>query len=167
MERRKDDGKYNCLMRWLSLILLVCAPVPVLAEDWRGSVRVVDGDTLAISDARLRLIAIDAPEGAQTCQNAQQRDYDCGREATRELERLIGGREVRCSGDKRDRYGRALVVCFTGEINLNAAMVRSGWAVTYLGHDFERDEAEARAAKRGLWGGTFQRPADWRKDHPR
>ncbi len=46
------------------------------AEDWRGAARVVDGDTLAIGDARLRLIAIDAPEGEQTCRDAQQREYD-------------------------------------------------------------------------------------------
>ncbi len=113
-------------MRWLLSCPLICAPAVAFAEESRGLPRVVDGDTLAIGEARLRLIAIDAPEGAQTCQNAQQRDYDCGREAVRELERLISGREVRCSGDKRDRYGRALVVCFTGGTNLNAAMVRSG-----------------------------------------
>lgn len=154
-------------MRWLLPLLLICAPMAAQAEEWRGAARVVDGDTLAIGDARLRLIAIDAPEGAQTCQNAQQREYDCGREATRKLERLIGGREVNCSGDKRDRYGRALVVCLANGANLNAEMVRSGWAVTYLGRDFEQQEAEARQARRGLWAGEFQRPEDWRRQRAR
>ena len=154
-------------MRWPTLLLLLCAPTAAHGEEWRGPARVVDGDTLAIGDARLRLIAIDAPEGAQTCQNAQQRDYDCGREASRELERLINGREVSCSGDKRDRFGRALVVCSVGNVNLNAEMVRSGWAVTYLGREFEREETEARGARRGLWTGEFQRPSEWRRQRAR
>lgn len=154
-------------MRWLLPLLLICAPMVAHAEAWRGLPRVVDGDTLAIGDTRLRLIAIDAPEGAQTCRDAEQLEYDCGREATRELERLIGGREVSCSGEKRDRYGRALVVCSVGGVNLNAEMVRSGWAVTYLGRDFDREEAEARQARRGLWAGEFQRPEDWRRQRAR
>lgn len=154
-------------MRWILPLLLICASMAAQAEDWRGAARVVDGDTLAIGDARLRLIAIDAPEGAQTCRDAQQREYDCGREATRELERLIGGQEVSCSGEKRDRYGRALVVCSVGGVNLNAEMVRSGWAVAYLGPNFERQEAEARQAGRGLWAGEFQRPEDWRRQRAR
>lgn len=150
----------------LSLLLSVAA-AEAHAEEWRGPARVVDGDTVMVNGARLRLIAMDAPEGAQNCQASDLRAYDCGREATRELERLIAGHEVTCAGEKRDRYGRVLVVCRIGDLNLNAEMVRSGWAVTYLGHDFDREEAEARAAKRGLWAGSFQRPADWRREHPR
>lgn len=154
-------------MRPLLYLFLMAVSTAAHAETWLGAARVVDGDTLVIGDARLRLISIDAPEGAQTCRDAQQREYDCGREATRELERLIGRREVSCSGEKRDRYGRALVICLAGAVNLNAELVRSGWAVTYLGRDFEGEEAEARKARRGMWSGEFQRPADWRRDHPR
>ena len=28
-------------------------------------------------------------------------------------------------------------------------------------------EAEAEAAKRGIWRGTFERPSDWRQANPR
>ena len=28
-------------------------------------------------------------------------------------------------------------------------------------------ETEARLAKRGIWRGAFDRPADWRRAHPR
>ena len=35
-------------------------------------------------------------------------------------------------------YGPALVVCHAGKVNVNAEMVRSGWAVTYLGHERPR-----------------------------
>lgn len=154
-------------MRLLLYLLLMAVSTVAHAETWLGAARVVDGDTLVIGATRLRLLSVDAPEGAQTCRDSQQQEYDCGREATRELERLIGGREVICSGEKRDRYGRALVVCSVGGVNLNAELVRSGWAVTYLGRDFEREEAEARKAQRGLWVGEFQRPEDWRRQRAR
>ena len=33
-----------------------------------GDVRVIDGDTIAVGETRIRLEGIDAPETAQTCQ---------------------------------------------------------------------------------------------------
>jgi endonuclease YncB( thermonuclease family) len=38
-------------------------------------------------------------------------------------------------------------------------------AVAYGG--YEAEEAEARATKRGIWATQFERPADYRKKHPR
>ena len=146
----------------LATALILISPF-AWAEEWRGSARVVDGDTVIVGGTRLRLVSLDAPEGNQTCVNAEKAQYDCGQAATQELERLIGGRQVGCAGEKRDRYGRPLVVCFVGTVNLNAALVRSGWAVSYLGRDFDAEEAEARGAKRGLWQGTFQTPREWRR----
>lgn len=151
-------------MRLLCALVLVLASSPVRAEEWRGAARVVDGDTVIIWGTRLRLISLDAPEGRQTCRNAKQVEYDCGMSATKELERLIGGKEISCSGEKRDRYGRPLVVCMVGGLNLNAEFVRSGWAISFLGRDYEREEAEARTAKRGLWEGTFLTPQEWRRE---
>jgi len=149
---------------WMALLLSLFA-VTTHAEEWHGQARIVDGDTLAMGPTHFRLISMDAPEGKQKCYDPNHAEYDCGKNATRQLEKLIDGRDVTCAGGKRDRYGRSLVVCFAGDVNLNAEMVRSGWAVSYLGHDFDREEAEAREAKRGLWAGEFKRPADWRKNH--
>ena len=44
-------------------------------------------------------------------------------------------------------------------------MVRAGWAVTYLSRDYQRRENEARAERRGLWQGRFERPEAWRRKH--
>jgi endonuclease YncB( thermonuclease family) len=41
-------------------------------------------------------------------------------------------------------------------------MVASGMAVAYGGYN--REEAEARAQKRGLWGSDFKLPRDWRRE---
>ena len=45
-----------------------------------------------------------------------------------------------------------------------AWMVREGWALAYgFAKAYEREEAQARAAKRGLWAGTFLPPWRWRQ----
>ena len=150
-------------MQLFDLLFLLAVSTSTHAAEWQGSARVINGDTLVLGEARLRLVSIDAPESAQTCRDAQGESFACGRQATHELERLIDGRDVRCAGDKRDRYGRALVVCHAGQVNLNAAMVQSGWAVAYLGPQFQGDEADARLARRGLWAGDFTPPAEWRR----
>ena len=70
----------------------------------------------------------------------------------------------------RDRYYRWLAVCWRDDgMELNAEMVRLGWALAYRpGSDpfprpkYERQEAEARAAGRGMWRGTFIPPWEWR-----
>jgi len=136
-----------------------------LAGEWAGPAQAVDGDTLVVAGARLRLIAIDAPERGQNCRDAAGRDYACGEAAARELAALIAGDDVACSGRRRDRFRRPLVVCFRGERDLNAEMVRAGWAVAYLDRRYQLQEAEARAARRGLWHGSFQRPEEWRRAH--
>jgi endonuclease YncB( thermonuclease family) len=47
-------------------------------------------------------------------------------------------------------------------------MVRSGWAVDFRRYSkgaYADEEAQARAARRGLWAGEFEVPAQWRKTH--
>jgi hypothetical protein len=50
-------------------------------------------------------------------------------------------------------------------------MVRNGWATAYKGRGFSNQyvvaENEARAARRGLWAGSFETPRQWRQGHPR
>jgi hypothetical protein len=45
-------------------------------------------------------------------------------------------------------------------------MVRAGLALAYLqyGDDYVTEEADARAAHRGLWGSEFTPPWDWRRN---
>lgn len=138
---------------------------PAQAGDWTGLARVVDGDTLEIGGTRLRLAGIDAAEAAQICVGPGAVAYDCGREAAAELARLIGGQEVRCSGTGTDPQRLPLVTCRAGQTDLNAEMVRSGWAVTFQARDYQRLEDEARTARRGLWQGKFQRPDAWRREN--
>lgn len=132
------------------------------AEEITGQVRVVDGDSLAIGERRLRLKGIDAPELEQRC----RRDglaYSCGLEAVSHLRGLIAGSQVTCLGEGIDRYGRDLVRCSANSRDLNQAMVRAGHAVAY--GDYLQDETAARSEQVGLWAGEFDMPQQWRAVH--
>ena len=91
--------------------------------------------------------------------------YRCGDMATFALAALIEKHWVTCKQTDKDRYGRVVAICITGPINLNAEMVKSGWALAYrkYSRDYVGQEASAKAAGRGLWQGEFVEPWDWRR----
>jgi endonuclease YncB( thermonuclease family) len=124
----------------------------------------IDGDSLKVAGEEIRLKGIDAPELAQTCLIAR-REEPCGRNARAALRRHLAGGLVTCLDEGRDRYGRRLSRCRVRGVEINAAMVRDGHAVGY--GDYSREEDEARLAYRGIWAGSFERPADWRARHSR
>jgi endonuclease YncB( thermonuclease family) len=130
-----------------------------------GRASVVDGDTLEIRTVRIRLHGIDAPESAQRCRNARGEPYLCGARSALLLSEQTGVRNVTCTERDRDRYGRIVAVCRLGARDLNAWMVQQGLAVAYrqYSRDYIRLEDEARAARRGLWAGAFQMPAEYRR----
>lgn len=129
-----------------------------------GPATVIDGDTLDVAGVRIRLWGIDAPESRQVCTVAGQ-DYPCGGRATQHLRALVGERPVACEPRATDRYGRTVALCRVEGRDLGAAMVRDGWAVAFERYsmDYVLQEQEARAAKRGLWEGTFTPPEVWRR----
>ena len=132
--------------------------------DITGKPRVVDGDTIIINLERILLHGIDAPELRQLC-TIDGKEWACGREATRALVIFIGDQTVTCKGEARDRYDRLIAVCFAGPHNLNAKMVSEGWALAYRRYskDYIAVEKQAMFAKRGMWGGEFMKPWEWRK----
>lgn len=130
-----------------------------------GPATAIDGDSLRIYDREIRLKGIDAPEYRQTCQSADKRDLPCGREARRALADLLAGGNAKCQVSGQDRFGRDLAVCTVADRDVNAAMVRAGMAVAFGA--YENEEREARAARRGIWATTFERPAEYRAKHPR
>lgn len=124
-----------------------------------GMAQVIDGDSLTVGGGEVRLKDIDAPEGQQTC-TRDGREWDCGEEARRALQRLIGGQKVTCRSVERDKHDRYLGYCEAGGRRLNAAMVASGFAVSYGG--FRAEEREAKSKGIGIWSSQFQMPREWR-----
>ena len=147
---------------WRCLALLIFMPSLAFAEPFR----VIDGDTLARGNERIRLYGIDAPELGQTCRKPSGEEWLCGAAAKMALEVLIGiGNEVHCEIWARDRYGRSVATCGTEQRpDLGADMVRHGWALAYrrYSQDYVGDEAVARVARDGIWASHFERPWDWR-----
>lgn len=127
--------------------------------DSANAIRVGCGDGPPV-----RLWGSDGPEPAQICRSAAGNDYACGEVAASVLRDLIGGAHVVCSIRGQDLYGRPLGTCRAGKLDLGAELVRRGWATAYRGTTaYTAQEAEARAAKRGLWSGSFDPPRKWRQ----
>lgn len=157
--------------RGLVMALAVVAAAAVLAyvldrraPDISGSVRVIDGDSLVIGGAEMRLFGIDAPEYRQTCTRDGE-TWPCGMDAARALRAAVAGKTVVCKPRDEDRYGRTVAVCSVGEEDLSAAMVWLGLAVAYGA--YQSEERAARDARRGLWSSSFETPSLWRARHPR
>jgi endonuclease YncB( thermonuclease family) len=131
-----------------------------------GRVRAIDGDTIVIGRTHIRLLGIDAPEADQTCTDTDNRTWRCGQAATHVLIARIAGQPLRCATAGFDRYHRVLATCALPDgSDVNAWMVQQGWALAYYSDAYRPQEAEAQAAKRGIWAGTFIPPWVWRHRH--
>ena len=150
-------------MRILLILALTLIACPALAESWTGPARIIDGDTLEFDQARVGLFGIDTPERDQVCSRGRYR-YDCASESRAHLAKLIAGQRLQCDQAAWDpKWSRPLVRCRAGALDVNAEMVRSGYAVAFHTAEYASEENEARAARRGLWAGEFERPYTWRK----
>jgi len=149
----------------LIVIILLNLNTRIIASEINGIPIITDGDTVKISNNKIRLHGIDAPEKNQKC-TKNVKEYNCGAVATRALIRKIGKNLVRCSiQKKKDRYNRFIGVCFIEQEDLNKWMVRNGYAIAYTRYskDYILDEEFAKTNKLGLWSGTFLKPEKWRK----
>jgi endonuclease YncB( thermonuclease family) len=137
---------------------------PQPSAPFTARVGVVDGDTLSMGAERLRIHGIDAPEMAQTCERAG-RPYACGEAARDAMAAILGHGALSCEHLDTDQYRRRIVRCHDDQgRDIGAELVRQGWAVAFtrFSADYLPQEAEARAARRGLWQGRFDAPWDWR-----
>ncbi len=162
-------------MVWLVIVAVLAVvahymqpPTRTPGEPVTGRAHVIDGDSLEVAGVRIRLFGIDAPEREQDCRDANGKSYSCGRAASRALAAAIGGRSVTCAPVEVDQYNRDVAVCTADDLDLGDAMVRGGHALDYARHSRGRyagAEREARDARRGMWAGTFERPATWRQQN--
>lgn len=132
-------------------------------------VRVTDGDSLTVREGDvpipIRLMGFDAVEYRQDCARRDGSRWPCGHEARAALETIAGHGPLHCELSAKDAYGRTLAACrtrpFPDGIDLGAEMVRQGWAVA-TSDAYLVEEGEAQAKRRGIWAGSFVRPAEWR-----
>lgn len=132
-----------------------------LADEISGIARIIDGRTIAIGSQTLRLAGIDTPEPGQRCERGGAA-YDCGQEATWALAERLGRHWVLCDGEGSDADGAIRATCYLGGrhgIDVNAHMVRQGWALALPGSRYAEAEATARHERIGLWAGNFTSPS--------
>ena len=137
------------------LILLLAALLN--AQDWVVVKRVIDGDTLLLTNGeRVRLIGVDTPETKHPQKPVEQ----FGKEAYLFTQRMVEGKEVRLEFDwqKRDKYGRLLAYVYLIDGTfLNAEIIKQGYGFAYTRFpfkyldEFRRYEREARENGKGLW----------------
>lgn len=147
----------------LATLCLFCLPAPAAAEIIEGSAVAIDGDTIDMTGMRIRLLGIDAPEAKQTCLRDQE-PWACGEDATASLASIIADEPVVCVSVATDVYGRKVARCRNRIYDLGKEQLRRGMAIVTDENLPEYAEADsvAKRMSSGVWGSSFQTPADWR-----
>jgi len=149
----------------VAFVAMVSLGAQIYAADTLNGkvVKVSDGDTITIladnTQHRIRLANIDAPEKGQPW----------GNKSRQALATMVAGNTVTVQVTDTDRYGRLVGEVFVGINNANVQQVAGGhaWVYTRYNQDpsLSRIEAEAKKAKRGLWGlpaSEQMPPWEWR-----
>jgi endonuclease YncB( thermonuclease family) len=134
------------------------------AEPLRGPTQVLDGGTVMVGSHRISLYGIAAPDADQTCSDAQDQPYPCGRASARALEDHIGGAAIACEPRGGATGGAVEAICRVGDEDLGAWMIGRGYAVPDRSRGLDYTKAAERAWGRhlGLWSGVFQDPTERR-----
>lgn len=110
-----------------------------------------------IDGTPVRLYGVLAPALAQRCLAGEGQTWRCGLAAAAALLQAVKGRQVECRGNSYDAKGQLIAICFINGRSVNQFMIEMGWAeadrsITSMFNDIE---AQARAAKRGLWSSDY------------
>jgi endonuclease YncB( thermonuclease family) len=128
----------------LACLLVFPWPAPA-AQCFKGTLvgevtYVRDGDTIELRSMAIRFQGIAAPEWGEPG----------SAEATEAIEMLVLGKEVRCELTGKRTYDRCVAVCYLNGVDLEALMVRNGFARDCPRYSGGRHaEAERHAADEG------------------
>jgi micrococcal nuclease len=84
-----------------------------------GVAQVTDGDTIRVSDHRIRIQGLDAEE----------LNEPHGPAARSAMVAIVSGHEVTCIPDGTRSYNRVVATCYVGKLDVAIAMVAGGWAL--------------------------------------
>ena len=150
-------------MRYLPLLLfLVAFPAPAETVYDGNVIKIADGDTLTLlvneKQLKIRLSDIDTPE----------RKQPFGTRAKQALSELAFGKQACVVEVTVDRYGRIVGRVYVDGLDVNAILVRGGYAWVYRKYSQDGEllklEAEAKQKGLGLWADTDPIPPwEWRR----
>ncbi len=149
---------------WTILVFLCWLSLPVWAAPVHHGkvVHITDGDTLKIlvecRMLQIRLAEIDTLE----------RKQPFGTKAKKVLARMAFNKQACVVEVTKDRYKRIVGRVYVGNLDVNAELVRQGYAWVYRRYAKDKElyrlEKEAQEAKRGLWASDHPiRPWKWRR----
>jgi micrococcal nuclease len=147
----------------LTLTTAGCAEPETCGPSQAVVKRVIDGDTVELeSGERVRYLLVDAPEttnGKNACFGAEAREFN---------RHLVEGRSIELAYESRcrDRYDRLLAYVYVDGIDVNASLVKDGYAcVLHIPPDgdarvdaFRGYERDAQASAVGLWSACETKP---------
>lgn len=136
------------------------------ARTYTGVVtHVTDGDTLWVrtsargTPTKVRIQGMDAPESCQAW----------GPQASAALQARVLHQSVQLQSKARDDYGRLLARVNLGGEDVGRWMVANGHAWSYhyrhYAGPYAAEQAQAQAARRGLWAASATEPRVFRKQH--
>lgn len=154
----KPNINFICGITCLLFLIVLVFPTRASAMEAYHVKRVVDGDTLFLTDnIFVRYIGINAPEMPHGNEAAEP----YGIEAKVQNERLVKGGTIYLvfGQEKRDRYGRGLAYVYTSEkVFVNQRMLEQGWAYYLFKppnlryHDlFLKAQRQAMKGQQGMW----------------
>ena len=125
--------------------------------------RVVDGDTIVVSDATtsytIRLIGVNTPETVDP-----RSEVECfGMEASNKMKELVEYKKVRLEQDptqgNKDRYSRLLRYVYRDDgLFINKWLIEEGFAYEYTYNtpyrfqaEFKQSQRNAQSGNKGLW----------------
>jgi len=121
----------------------------------KGKASIIDGDTIAINNEKIRFGGIDTPERKET-----------GHEFSKQkLKEKISNNIVTCVREKnKDWWGRTVAECFINGESISSFMVKNGYACDYVKYSkkkYAKEQEYAKVNKLGIWKMKFN-PA-WEK----
>lgn len=143
--------KLSTIVMASSLIISLATNVLLIYKNSTNTLHTVskvkDGDTVIIDNNQtVRLVGIEAPE----------LDFCGGQESRTYLENLIEGQKVTLTTFGVDKYARTLALLTYYDLNINKAMLSSGWAVyeSFTGasrDDLAQESKQAMSENKGLF----------------
>lgn len=148
-----------------ALVAVFTQPAAAVEPRLTGEIRVIDGDTIALGETRIRLFGIDAVEGDQPCRASDGRVLNCGAWVTAQVRATYDGQRADCQRVDTDRYGRIVARCAALGQDMGQALVAAGLAFSYARYSraYVAREAAAKRAGRGVHAYETQRPDAYRK----
>ena len=114
----------------------------------QGDAYAIDGDTLRVGAAHVRLQGVAAPERGQ----------HGGPQATEYMKRLVNGKAVRCVLDGTRSHDRLVGVCYLNEQDVGASVISAGLARDCPRFSKGRYASAETAASRMLFFPNYCRP---------